>query len=94
VPLGETRTVAGHHRLQGIREVDGLQVGAEGAALDAAEVEQVGDQAVEVLGLAVDGLCTGQPIRLRHRVGTFEDRARRGADGGQRGSQVVGDRVQ
>jgi hypothetical protein len=71
-----------------------LAVRHEGASLDAAEVEQVGDEPREVLRLAVDGRgARDLLLRAQPDVGV-EERSGSGSDRGQRRAQVVGDRVE
>ena len=74
-------------------DVDRLAVGRERAGLDPAQAQQVGDDAVEPLGLVdhqAEQLGAGRLVVRRARPEVGGD----GADRGQRGPQVVGDRGQ
>ena len=72
----------------------GRDVVDDHAGLDAAHVEQVGDEAVEAVGLLVDGpgelvALVGRPVDV-----VLEQAGRRGLDGRERAAQVVGDGAQ
>ena len=70
-----------------IVELERVRPGAQHAGLDPAQVEQVGDQSVEVLDLALDGIdALAFAPRSSRRP---PERAGRGADRGQRRAQVV-----
>ena len=80
--------------LDEIRQVEHPQAGLQFAGLDAAHVEEIGDEAVEPLGLPVDGrgdvtALVDRPIDL-----WVHQRARGSADGRQGCAQVVRDRIQ
>ena len=74
-------------------EGDSLAVGGQGPGLDAAEAEQVGDNAVQALGLVADGLEQLGP-RLVVVGGAVTQVAGDRPDAGQRCPQVVGDRAE
>ena len=110
VVQGDRRQVFGDRQLERVRgqraleavadlahqlaQVVPVALGTECAALDARHVQQVADQAVEAVRFAHDGgdeavaiLVTPGDVRLDEALG-------RGLDCGQRGAQVVGDRVE
>ena len=89
-PIAEQRAGALHRVVHEVREHERRSDGVERPALDPADIEEVADELCEALGLAVDARrrradLGGRPLDLG--VG---QRAGRGADGGERGAQLVG----
>ena len=86
------RSEPADRRLREVAYVDRLAPDLEPACPDAAELEDVGDEALEAVGLVVDGVEElGTVAGIELQVGGAECRGR-GADRGQRGAQVVGHR--
>ena len=69
-PAGDAWRDALERGLDQVVELEGLDLGAQAAGLDAAHVEEVGDQPVEALRLLVDGPCRGlELVRRPAQVG-------------------------
>ncbi len=83
-----------HHRADhlGDRALD--QLGVERPGLDAGHVEQVVDQPGQPVGLGVDGGQELVPLGVAPADLPVEQAGGRRLDRGQRGAQVVGDRVE
>ena len=75
-----------------VEQVAPVRAGMDGPGLDPGEVEQVADQPGEAIRLLLDRVDQGDPI-LGGRSLLPQARSR-GADGGQRRAQVVGDGVE
>jgi len=83
-----------HHRAHHLADRALDQPGVKGAGLDARHVEQVVDQPGQPVGLGVDDGQELLPLGVAPADLPVEQAGRRRLDRGQRGPQVVGDRVE
>ena len=72
-------------------QVDELAVHLQPAGLDAGDVEQLGDQPGDPVGVGVDGLQHDALLVVGERVPLGEQRRGEALDAGQRGAQLVRD---
>jgi hypothetical protein len=92
--VGENPAGALQRAPDGLGEILGRTVGRDGAGLEAGHVEEVGDEAVEALGLGEEGAEELDAVRFAEVLGEVAERAGRADDRRERRAEVVRHRRQ